>query len=118
MPKTSRAIDSASAGVRRGGFATELISVGPLYHRPSERTLSSRHLSRREWIVAAGLGSAGLALDGCALSRGRVNQSRYRRPLSATPFIRPRISPDLVIRTLVGLRPYRAPGFVVRADRM
>src|SRR5262245_41507434 len=75
-------------------------------------------LTRREWIRSAGIAGAGLALHGCALSRGRTSPAAYRRALSSAPFIRPRISPDLVIRTLVGLRPFRAPGFVVRAERM
>ena len=75
-------------------------------------------VTRREWILSAGVAGVGLALEGCALSRGRIAQPAYRRPLSPAPFIRPRISPDLVIRTIVGLRPYRASGFVVRAERM
>lgn len=42
----------------------------------------------------------------------------YRRALSPAPFVRPRIEPDQIIRTIVGLRPYRPSGFVVRAERL
>jgi D-amino-acid oxidase len=76
------------------------------------------NLTRREWILSAGIAGAGLALEGCALSRGRIAPPAYRRALSSAPFIRPRISSDLVIRTIVGLRPFRSSGFVVRAERI
>jgi D-amino-acid oxidase len=75
-------------------------------------------VSRREWLVSTAVGAAGLALGGCAARRGAVAVPAYRRPLSAAPFIRPRIAPDLVIRTIVGLRPYRPSGFVVRGEPM
>lgn len=71
-------------------------------------------LTRREWLVNTGIAAAGLALGGCA-ARSRIGV--YRRPLSVAPFARPRIDPAQVIRTLVGLRPYRPSGFVVRAER-
>lgn len=66
-------------------------------------------------LVTAGLAAAGVATGGCAIRR-RARQ--YVRPLSAAAFARPRIDPALVIRTLVGLRPYRPSGFVVRGERM
>ncbi|HUF48963.1 MAG TPA: FAD-dependent oxidoreductase [Vicinamibacterales bacterium] len=72
-------------------------------------------VSRREWLGIAGLGLAGLALDGCAV---RSPAPRYPRPLSRRLFVRPRISRDLVVRTVVGLRPFRPSGFVVRAEQM
>jgi glycine/D-amino acid oxidase-like deaminating enzyme len=75
-------------------------------------------LTRREWIARAALGSMGLALAGCATRRGVSLPPAYRRPLSATPFVRPRLESDQVIRTVVGLRPFRPSGFVVRAERM
>lgn len=73
--------------------------------------------SRREWIVSTGLGVAGLALTGCATRRAPTAAS-IPRALSPRPFVRPRIQPDQIIRTVVGLRPYRASGFVVRGERM
>ena len=71
--------------------------------------------SRREMLVTAGLAAAGFATGGCAL---RSPARQYLRPLSATTFVRPRIDPALIVRTLVGLRPYRPSGFVVRGERM
>jgi glycine/D-amino acid oxidase-like deaminating enzyme len=78
----------------------------------------SRMLTRREWLGVAGLGAAGLAVEGCAARRARIATPAFRRPLSPRAFERPRIDPGLVIREVVGLRPYRPSGFVVRADRM
>lgn len=65
-------------------------------------------LPRRHFVAA----SAALALPGCATTAPRV--------ATAQPACLPRvkISPDRVIRTLAGLRPYRAQGFVVRADAL
>jgi len=77
-----------------------------------------RSITRREWIVKAGLGTAGLALTGCAAHRGPAAVPAYRRALSRAPFVRPRIEPDQIIRTVVGLRPYRPSGFVVRGERI
>ena len=48
----------------------------------------------------------------------RRRRLRIARALSPSPFVRPRIQPDQVIRTVVGLRPYRPSGFVVRGERM
>lgn len=75
--------------------------------------------TRREWLAQAGLATAGLVVTACAARRAPAAAPRtYRRALSHLPFARPRISPDQVIRTLVGLRPYRPSGFVVRAEKM
>ncbi|HXT70494.1 MAG TPA: FAD-dependent oxidoreductase [Vicinamibacterales bacterium] len=75
-------------------------------------------IGRREWIVKTGLATAGLALGGCATRRPASAFSAYDRALSRSPFVRPRILADQVIRTVVGLRPYRPSGFVVRGERM
>lgn len=72
-------------------------------------------LSRREWLKMAGAGAAGFALAGCA---GRRPPLSYSRALSQAPFARPRIETDRIVRTMVGLRPYRRSGFVVSAERM
>mgnify|MGYP001562859093 CR=1 FL=1 len=65
-------------------------------------------LPRRHFVAA----SAALALPGCATTTARTSV----RPASClAPVI---ASPDRVIRTLVGLRPYRPSGFVVRAEAL
>ena len=77
-------------------------------------------ISRRDWLARTALGTAGFALGGCATKRPPVSApaAPYARALSAAPFVRPRIQHDQIIRTMVGFRPYRPSGFVVRAERM
>jgi D-amino-acid oxidase len=65
-------------------------------------------VDRREFIGAAGLGLAGLALPGCATT----NVARSAE--GCLP--RVNVSSDRIIRTVAGLRPFRAAGFVVRAE--
>src|SRR6185436_3693532 len=83
----------------------------------SSRNYARPQFTRREWIARTGLGVAGLALTGCATRRTPAAPS-IARALSPRPFVRPRIQPDQIIRTVVGLRPYRPSGFVVRGERM
>jgi glycine/D-amino acid oxidase-like deaminating enzyme len=61
------------------------------------------------------LGSAvaTLALPGCATT---MATRRAAAPTGCLP--RVLVSPDRVIRTMAGLRPFRAPGFVVRAEAL
>ena len=60
-------------------------------------------------------GMAALA-TGCAVAPGSAATSIA--PAASRRLAIPRISPERIIRTTAGLRPYRAPGFVVRADRL
>ena len=62
-------------------------------------------LPRRHFVAA----SAALTLPGCAATTARTPASCLM-PVMA--------SPDRVIRTLAGLRPYRPGGFVVRTDTL
>ncbi len=79
---------------------------------PSPGKASRRRLLR---LGAGALGAAGLgAAAGCA---GTGGSSGYQRPLSRQPFVAPRITPDRVVRVIVGLRPYRPAGFVVRREQ-
>ena len=64
--------------------------------------------------TAAGAVALG-ALGGCAKSS---SPATYSRPLSRRPFVAPRISEDRVVRVIVGHRPFRRSGFVVRRERM
>ncbi len=63
--------------------------------------------SRREVLAAAPL-----LLIGCAVRRARVLQP------GPAPLARVRVSPERVIRTVTGLRPFRPSGFVVRAEKL
>ena len=62
--------------------------------------------TRRAWLFGASA-----AVSGCAVRRTPV--------ASAVPRLaRVRVSADRVIRTIVGLRPFRPSGFVVRAEKL
>jgi glycine/D-amino acid oxidase-like deaminating enzyme len=62
------------------------------------------------------LGSAGaLALPGCATTAARTGTAAAA-PSGCLPPVD--VAPERVIRTLAGLRPYRASGFVVRAEAL
>ena len=70
--------------------------------------------TRRHFIASsAALGVSG-PLSGCAIQPRRPSN----RLLAAACLPRVRVSADRVIRTVAGLRPYRAQGFVVRADAL
>jgi D-amino-acid oxidase len=69
----------------------------------------SRLASRREVLRTLGLAGAGL-VAGCA------TLPAPRRVRARLPPVR--VSADREIRTVVGLRPFRPSGFVVRADRL
>lgn len=65
-------------------------------------------MHRRAFLGSA---AATLALPGCATMRART-----AAPTGCLPPVL--VSPERVIRTVAGLRPYRAAGFVVRAEAL
>lgn len=69
------------------------------------------NLDRRHFLAAS---SAALLLPGCATTTGT------RRALAAecSPLPPVRVDAARIIRTLAGLRPYRASGFVVRREQL
>src|SRR6186713_285676 len=68
-------------------------------------------MNRRQFIGSSALGLSGLALPGCATTRSRtLDQTGCLPPVD--------VSPERVIRTVAGLRPYRASGFVVRSEAL
>jgi D-amino-acid oxidase len=78
--------------------------------------MESLQIDRRSMLKSVGLAAVNVALDG-----GCVGSSAVSR-FAATPGARRRlakvrVSPDRLIRTVVGLRPFRPSGFVVRAER-
>jgi D-amino-acid oxidase len=74
--------------------------------------MGSRRFGRRTFLKNVGLGAAGLAVaSGCAPRRAAVATPERR-------FARVNVSPERVIRTIAGLRPYRPSGFVLRAERI
>ena len=64
-------------------------------------------LSRRELLASAALWTAG-----CAARRSAI------APPAPAPLARVRVAQERVIRTIVGLRPFRPSGFVVRGEKL
>ena len=70
---------------------------------------------RRKLLKTLGAGALVAGVAGCAPVASRT--ARYQRPYSRNPWLAPRISMDNVIRSIVGLRPYRPSGFVVKSEK-
>jgi D-amino-acid oxidase len=74
-------------------------------------------MNRRAVLKTGGAALLGAGLTGCRPARPpRTAPAVPLRP--RVQLALPRISPDRVIRTTVGLRPHRDGGFVLRADRL
>ena len=74
-------------------------------------------MTRREWLSAASTPAVALAVASCSARRAPVQQpGGHLRAYSRLPFRPPRVSEELVIRTVTGLRPFRPSGFVVRSE--
>lgn len=75
---------------------------------------SSRQM-RRDVLKTMGAGALVAGVAGCAPVTSRTAQ--FPRPYSRKPWAAPRVSMDNVIRSIVGLRPYRPSGFVVKSEK-
>jgi D-amino-acid oxidase len=71
-------------------------------------------VTRRRLLADAGLAALGASLSACA---GKRLESLVA-PEPPRRFARVHVSDDRIIRTVVGLRPYRASGFVVRMEKI
>jgi len=71
-------------------------------------------VNRRAFLTTGSLAAAGFGLGACA-SRAKPATAPRRAPIRVAPV---RASWDRVIRTTVGLRPHRDPGFMLRADKL
>ena len=69
---------------------------------------------RRAMLKATGLAALGAGLSACAGRRG--GSLAWREP--PRRFARVHVSEDRIIRTVVGLRPFRPSGFVVRTEKL
>lgn len=73
-------------------------------------------LDRRSWLRTVGTAALGLAANG-ACAGGSAASPFVSGPPSRRSLARVLVSPDRVVRTVTGLRPYRPSGFVVRGER-
>ena len=72
------------------------------------------NIARRKFLKIAGLSAAMGISPGFGLKRdGNMHDSSSLQDMKLNPV---KVSPDRVIRTVVGLRPYRPSGFVVRTE--
>jgi len=85
--------------------------VSPMNARDIDATAPA--VSRRSVVASLAL----LPLFGACAVTGSRNDPRYYTP-SGLPIRRVQVSPDRIIRTVAGLRPYRSSGFVVRAEKL
>ena len=70
-------------------------------------------MPRRRLLASAGLAALGSTLSACTTSQ-RLRIAAPPTPSLCLPPVK--VAENRVIRTLVGLRPYRAEGYVVRAE--
>lgn len=71
---------------------------------------------RRDVLKTLGAGAVTASLGACVSAPSPA--TRYRRPYSRNPWVAPRISYENRIREVVGHRPYRPGGFVVRSEKL
>jgi glycine/D-amino acid oxidase-like deaminating enzyme len=72
--------------------------------------------TRRELLKTMGMGALATSLGACAAT-GTATR-KYARHYSRKPWVAPRINRENVIREVVGHRPYRPAGFVVRSEKL
>lgn len=70
---------------------------------------------RRDLLKTMGAGAIVAGVNGCVPVTS--NTAQYKRPYSRKPWLAPRISMDNVIRSIVGLRPFRPSGFRVESEQ-
>ena len=74
-------------------------------------------INRRRDLLKA-LGSTALVASIGACASGSPSVPGYQRPYSRNPWVAPRISRENIIREIVGHRPFRAAGFVVKSEKL
>jgi D-amino-acid oxidase len=71
---------------------------------------------RRDVLKTLGAGAFAASMSACTSMP--AGAARYERPYSRNPWVAPRISEENVIRAVVGHRPYRPAGFVVKSEKL
>ncbi len=77
-------------------------------------------MNRRVFLNKGSLGAAGLIVSGCSTRAARPQAQPVVAPVApARPMLmlpRPRVTWESIIRTTIGLRPFRPAGFVLKAE--
>jgi glycine/D-amino acid oxidase-like deaminating enzyme len=71
-------------------------------------------MQRRTFLTTGGMAAVGFSFGACA-ANPKPARSAQRPPVNLVPV---NASWDRIIRTTVGLRPHRDPGFVLKADKL
>jgi D-amino-acid oxidase len=71
-------------------------------------------MRRRTFLMTGGIAAVGFSVGGCATNPKPARAGR-RPPVNLAPV---NASWERIIRTTVGLRPHRDPGFVLKADKL
>src|ERR1043166_4582377 len=78
------------------------------------RRIIRADMDRRSFLATTGMAAVGFGLSGCAVNL-RPGRTSGRGSVRLTPV---EASWERIIRTTVGLRPHRDPGFVLRPDKL
>ena len=98
---------------RGSAISVRYVALLALFSDHAAGVLHMHTVSRRKVVAAL----AALPIVNACASRGPTAADRHFTP-SGLPLRRVTVAADRVIRTDVGLRPYRNSGFVLRADRL
>lgn len=75
-----------------------------------------RDFQRRHFLQGMGISALAASLSACSNTANTAVPSRFQRPLSRKPLLAPKISRNGIVTEVVGFRPYRPAGFVVRSE--
>jgi len=77
----------------------------------------NKPLKRRAFMQGIGAGTLAASLAACTASPTKTTTNKgFQRPFSRKPMVAPKISANNIVTEIVGHRPYRPEGFVVRSE--
>lgn len=79
-------------------------------------TMLTSPIKRRQFIQGLAASAAGASLSACSNGAMPPLATQFVRPFSRKPLVAPKISNKNIVTQVVGHRPYRPEGFVVRSE--